>query len=159
MGIYSDNEKIQNAKSKSLPLDFLISRKINKQALKFLSSIFSQHDVLFAYLFGSQAENNLTKLSDVDIAIYFQKNVSSKDRFNKKLTIMTELSSYLKRDDIDIVVLNEAYPLLEHRIIKQGIIIYSSDEKVRIDYEVKAVMRYLDFKPYIEKYTKEVLYG
>jgi hypothetical protein len=60
-----------------------------------------------------------------------------------------------KRDDIDVVILNDAYPLLEHRIIRDGKIIFSIDEKKRIDYEVKAVMRYLDFKPLLEKYTKE----
>jgi len=72
---------------------------------------------------------------------------------------MDELSVLLKRDDIDVVILNDAYPLLEHRIIKEGEVIFSSDEKKRLDYEVKAVMRYLNFKPYIEKYTKDTLYG
>ena len=67
---------------------------------------------------------------------------------------MAELSFIFNKEDIDIVILNDVYPLLGHRIIKQGELIFSIDEKKRIDYEVKTVMKYLDFKPYIEKYTK-----
>ena len=77
----------------------------------------------------------------------------------KLLNVAGALVNSLKRDDIDIVVLNDAYPLLQHRIIKQGEIIFSSDEKKRIDFEIKSVLRYLDFKPLLEKYTKETLYG
>jgi len=124
-----------------------------------VKEIFSKEQVLFAYIFGSQASGNIGKLSDIDIAVYFNENMSKSAMFNRKLRIMAEFSLLLKRDDIDVVILNDAYPLLEHRIIKQGEVIFSSDEKKRIDYEVKAVMRYLDFKPYIEKYTKETLYG
>lgn len=129
---------------------------------KYLSQIrevFLQEQVVFAYLFGSQVSGNIGKLSDIDIAVYFDESLSKSTMFNNKLKIMSKLSLILKRNDIDVVILNDAYPLLEHRIIKQGKVIFSSNEKKRIEYEVKAVLRYLDFKPYIEKYTRETIYG
>lgn len=133
--------------------------KIIEKYLPELKEIFLQHNVIFVYLFGSQVDGNVGKISDIDIAIYIDESLSSSERFTKRLRIMASLSLLIKRDDIDVVVLNDAYSLLEHRIVKQGIVIFSSDEKKRIEYEVKAVMRYLDFKHYLEKYTKETLYG
>lgn len=127
--------------------------------LQKIKEIFLRHKVVFAYLFGSQVKGDIGRLSDVDIALYLDEDLNDSKRFNMKLKIMGELSALFKRDDIDIVILNDAYPLLEHRIIKQGEVIFSEDEKKRVDYEVKAVMRYLDFKPFIEKHTKETLYG
>jgi len=130
-----------------------------KENLENIKKIFLRQNILFAYLFGSQVNGNIGQLSDIDIAVYFADEISASERFNRKLRIAAELSDIFNRDNIDIVVLNDAYPLLEHRIIRDGEMIFSIDEKKRIDYEVKAVMRYLDFKPYIEKYTKETLYG
>ena len=130
----------------------ILSKHINK-----IKTIFNKNSVVFAYLFGSQATKNTGKLSDIDIAVFFSEKIDKDKRFDKKLRIMAELSLLLKRDDIDVVVLNDAYPLLEHRIVKSGVVIFSRDEKKRLDYELKAIMGYLDFKPFIDKYTKETL--
>jgi predicted nucleotidyltransferase len=124
-----------------------------------VSEVLKEEGVLFAYLFGSQASGKTGKLSDIDIAVYFKEDLTPGERFDKKLKIMARLSLLLKRDDIDVVVLNDSYLLMEHRIIKEGKVIFSVDERKRLDYEVRAVMRYLDFKPYLEKHTKEILYG
>lgn len=125
-----------------------------------VNHIFRKYDdVVFVYLFGSQLTGKIGPLSDIDFAVYFNDKLSKFERFDLKLKIAGELSSSLKKDEIDLVILNEAYPLLEHRIVKYGKVIFSRDEKKRIDYEVKAVLRYLDFKPLIEKYVKETLYG
>ncbi len=129
---------------------------------KYLSEIkriLEKHSVIFAYLFGSYATGMRGKLSDLDIAVFLNNELTPEERFGKKLKIMSDISSLLKKDEIDIVILNEAYPLLAHRIIKDGILIFSADEKKRIDYEVRATMGYLDFKPFLEKYTEETLHG
>ena len=132
----------------------MLYENINK-----IKHIFKENKVIFSYLFGSQVNGKKGKLSDIDIAVYLDDNLPEKQRFNKKLSISAGLSGLLKREDIDIVVLNDAFPLLEHRILKYGKIIFSIDEKKRIGYEVRATMRYLDFKPFIDKYTKETIYG
>ncbi len=124
-----------------------------------IEKILRENSVIFAYLFGSYATEIQGRLSDVDIAVFMDKNLSQRERFDKKIRIMSEVSALLKKDEIDVLILNDAYPLLEHRIIKQGKLIFSQDERERINYEVRATMRYLDFKPFIEKYTEETLYG
>lgn len=129
------------------------------KGIKKIKSLFEKEGVIFAYLFGSFVRGDAGKLSDIDVAVYVDEKLNSSERFKKRLKIMAELSFILKRDDVDVVVLNDAYSLLEHRILKEGELIFSRDEKKRIDYEVKAVMRYLDFKPVIERMVRETLDG
>jgi hypothetical protein len=40
--------------------------------------------------------------------------------------------------------------------LKEGLLIFSDNDKMRLEYEVKAVLKYLDWKPYLDKYTQEV---
>jgi predicted nucleotidyltransferase len=112
--------------------------------------------VVFAYLFGSQAKGTAGSLSDIDIAVYFDDEVDTTEYFDLKLEVLGEITDLYKTDEVDLVVLNEAPPLLAHRILKDGLLIFSDNEKVRLAFEVKAVLKYLDWKPYVDKYTKEV---
>jgi len=120
---------------------------------KKLENCLKKNPVIFVYLFGSVAEEKEGVLSDIDIAVYFEERV---DYFNEKIKLLGEIMKILKMDAIDIVVLNISPPLISHRIVKYGKLIYSKDEKKRIEYEVRAVLQYLDWKPFLMKYTKEV---
>jgi len=121
-----------------------------------LARIFKKQKVVFAYLFGSQAKGTAGSLSDIDIAVYFDEEVADDDRFDLRLKVLGELTDLYKTDQVDLVVLNDAPPLLAHRILKEGLRIFSDNEKMRLEYEVKAVLKYLDWKPYLDKYTQEV---
>lgn len=134
-------------------------KDILKNSAKRVHKILSGQEVIFAYLFGSQISVNIGRLSDVDIAVFFKEGLTKSEMFNRKLKIMNGFSFLLKKDDIDVVIINDAYPLLVHRIIMHGKVIFSVDEGKRMDFEIKSVMRYLDFKPYLEKYTRETIYG
>jgi predicted nucleotidyltransferase len=121
-----------------------------------LKEIFKKNRVIFAYLFGSQAKRKVGKLSDIDIAVFLDEKISPQKYFNIKLKLIGEFMDFFKTNDIDVVVLNEAPPLLAHRILKEGKIIFCLNKKKQIEYEVRAIMKYLDWKPYLEKYTQEV---
>jgi len=121
-----------------------------------LAPIFKKQKVVFAYLFGSQAKGTAGSLSDIDIAVYFAEEVVAGERFDVRLGLLGELTDLYKTDRVDLVVLNDAPPLLAHRILKEGLLIFSDDDKMRLEYEVKAVLKYLDWKPYLDKYTQEV---
>ncbi len=122
-----------------------------------LATIFEGHGVVFAYLFGSQATGDVGPLSDIDIAIYFGETVAREQRFDLRLEVLGELTDLFKTDAVDLVVLNDAPPLLTHRIVKDGRLLFSADEGTRLDFETRAVLRYLDWKPYLERYTRQVL--
>ncbi len=105
--------------------------------------------VVALYLFGSVAQGRATQLSDVDIAVLLPR-VNAMDLFKKRLQMIVDLMKILNEDDVDLVVLNEAPPLLCHRIITEGELVYSRDEKERIRFEARKVLEYLDFKPILE---------
>ena len=121
-----------------------------------LTKIFQKQNVVLAYLFGSQAKGKTGPLSDIDIAIYFDESVHDGERFDLRLIVLGELMDLFKTNEVDVVVLNDAPPLLAHRILKEGLLIFSGDDKIRLEFEIKAVLKYLDWKPYLDKYTQEV---
>ena len=45
---------------------------------------------------------------------------------------------------VDLVVLNEAPPLLTHEVIRAGLVIVCRDDDERVDFETRATARYLD---------------
>lgn len=124
--------------------------------LKELEKVFRKNKVVFAYLFGSQANGKTGPMSDIDIAVYFNTKLNSNQRFNQKFRLMADLSGLLKKEEIDIVALNDAYPLLAHRILKYGRLIYCQDIKQEKNYEDRAIGEYLDWQPYLEEQTKQL---
>ena len=60
-------------------------------------------NLVFAYLFGSAAQNNLSQLSDIDIAVFNYKRMDE-SYFEIKCSLYADLCRVLKRNDVDIVV-------------------------------------------------------
>ncbi|MFQ5791802.1 MAG: nucleotidyltransferase domain-containing protein, partial [Acidobacteriota bacterium] len=75
------------------------------------------------------------------------------DYLRRRLDLMVELTSFLKRE-VDIVVLNEAPPLLGHRVIAGGTLILCRDEVFRVRLETRVVAEYVDNLPLHEEYNR-----
>jgi hypothetical protein len=105
--------------------------------------------IVALYLFGSVVQGRATQLSDVDIAVLLP-HASAANLFEKRLQMIVDLMEILNEDDVDLVILNEAPPLLCHRIITEGELVHSCDEKERVRFEARKVLEYLDFKPILE---------
>lgn len=125
--------------------------KYNKEKIE---DIFKEHNIVFAYIFGSQAHDKAGPISDIDIAVYFDDSLVKQERFDLKLRLMARLSDLFEKEDVDIVSLNDAYPLLAHRILKHGKLIYAKSMKQEKDYEDRAIGEYLDWQPYLEEQVK-----
>ncbi|HHW02460.1 MAG TPA: nucleotidyltransferase domain-containing protein [Thermoanaerobacterales bacterium] len=88
-------------------------------------------NILLAAVFGSFVENNfLEKISDIDIAILFENNITLMD----EARIMDDLSGILKFEDIDLLNLNKANFLLRYNAVIKGRIIYEKDRKITEDF-------------------------
>ena len=122
-----------------------------------LATALADQRVVCAYLFGSHVKGTAGPLSDIDVALYFDETVGRDEYFDLRLEILGELIDSLRTDGVDLIVLNDAPPLLAHRILKEGQLLFSTDEKLRIAFEVRAILGYLDWKPYVEKYTQQTL--
>ncbi|VVB90480.1 Uncharacterised protein [uncultured archaeon] len=95
-------------------------------------------------------------MSDVDIGVLVDEKLFKKDRFDLELKLISEIAILIKKNKIDLVVLNEAPLLLAHNIIKNGIIL-KSDETERVKFETKILSMYIDEKYYIKRHTEETL--
>ncbi len=100
------------------------------------------------YLFGSAARGETSKLSDIDVAVLLPEDV--KDYFDTRLQMTLDLMSLLSADKIDLVILNQAPPLLKYQVVTGGKVLHSRDDKARQRFENRAILEYLDFKPILE---------
>ncbi len=114
---------------------------MNSSLIKILKKrLASERGVDFAYLFGSQARNDVGALSDIDIAVHLDNNV---DGFVYRLYLTEEIMKAVGREEIDVVIMNNATTFLCYQIIKDGILL-KDDKKLRLNFEMRIVKGYLD---------------
>jgi predicted nucleotidyltransferase len=109
-----------------------------------------REEVLEAYLFGSAAAGSAQAHSDVDVAVYLREPQPSASAFGYGADLTDALMHALSINS-DVVVLNEAPPLLYHRVLRDGVRILSRDLRATTTREGKALSRYCDFLPQLEK--------
>jgi predicted nucleotidyltransferase len=103
-------------------------------------------EIVFAYLFGSYADDTFSVRSDIDIAVYLAKELNT---FDTKLMIHHQLEIRLQRD-IDLIILNDIrnYNLLQE-ILDNGILIKDSvPQEMRMLYELDKQHEILDFQAF-----------
>lgn len=106
-----------------------------------------RREILVAYLFGSQARKTSTPMSDMDIGLVVDKTQVDNSGYGYRANLCAELMQRARTNDIDVVILNDASPLLAHRVVHDGIMLHSKDEAARISFEVKTLKMYIDTKP------------
>ena len=78
--------------------------------------------IVSVYLFGSRAEGRAHRESDTDIGLLMHRDIlpTRKQRFEASLRIGAELAAAFSDDRLDLVVLNDAPPLIGRRIVTEG---------------------------------------
>lgn len=100
--------------------------------------------LLFGYCFGSQPHGKATVNSDIDLAFYLEPEYMS---FDFQLTLLADCSRALKRDDIDLVILNDLKNLiLAEEIVRNSVLIFDFMTEFRNDYELKVIHNAIDFR-------------
>lgn len=127
---------------------------LTKQQLNKLSK---KYQINTLYLFGSQAKENITKLSDYDFAVLLDDKVKPKEYGQYQINIISELLRFIKTDHIDLVILNnKKLPLLlKYNIIKDGKVLLDKNKNKRIDLEVHTLTSWFDWE-YFEKMWGEI---
>ena len=114
-----------------------------------LKEYFQKHpEIEVAYIFGSIVQGRTSVFSDIDIAIILDnQQVNEKSyRYGYKAEILTDLIKVLKTNNVDLVILNEANSLLRHRVLYFGNLVYSRNEKKRIQFQIDTINKYNDFR-------------
>lgn len=118
-----------------------------------------QYPVALAYLFGSQARGGTTPFSDVDVAVYLARPDDGPDRAERVqmyLPLLAELRQITPK--ADLIYINDASPLLGHRIVRDGKLLYARDEKLRVALEARLLQRYFDHQVFYavrERYLRQ----
>lgn len=112
-----------------------------------LSAALDRPPVVSGLLFGSQARGTAGPLSDVDVAVWFEPGSTASERFQAQIEVTSAAADALATGEVQVVVLNEATPLLRHRAMRDGIRLLDRDRKTRIRLETRAMLEYLDTAP------------
>lgn len=100
------------------------------------------------YLFGSQARGRPWAESDVDLAVLLGPEVSRQQYGKIRAQLIGELMSVFESNNVDVVILNEAPPLLTYEgVIRGGWLLLEKDRLARIRFEVRAFQEYVDTAP------------
>ncbi len=113
--------------------------------------------VELAYLFGSAAKGKHNKLSDIDIGVYLSENLSQKEKNQKRLELIAGLTTLLKSDKVDLVVMNGASAAVNFEIIKANAPIFVRNRELKLDVEQRIMSSYLDRKFHEERLNKAFL--
>jgi len=145
--------RVSNHRELNYLLKILVEYIMEKTKLEKLKKLLNKEKgVRIAYLFGSFATAKETKLSDVDIGILFERSLSKREKFNLQLKLINEIAGILKKEEIDLVDMDNASILLKYNIIKEGYVLKDNKERAKI--EAKILSDYLDMKYYFDRHTK-----
>jgi uncharacterized protein len=114
-------------------------------------------DVSLVFLFGSIAAGRSHRKSDVDIAILF-KPPPGVDRSEDISDMAGRLSALLGKE-VDLVQLDRASPVLKMQVLKNGVLVYSSDKGHFYRFQMDTVNQYDDLKRVREECEKGILKG
>jgi predicted nucleotidyltransferase len=87
---------------------------------RLLEAIEARPEVVFAVLFGSRADGRARPDSDWDIGVYVDDTLDATARFQLRRELATALEPALQ---VDVVVLNDAPPLLGHRALAGQLVV------------------------------------
>jgi predicted nucleotidyltransferase len=108
-------------------------------------------EILDAYLFGSLSRGPGQPHSDVDVAVYIDRERVADTPFGYAAELTTILSTAVGSDAVDVIVLNDAPPLLYHRVLRDGARLLARDLPATTTREGRALSRYCDFLPQMRK--------
>ena len=92
-------------------------------------------DILFALLFGSAARGEQRPNSDLDVGVYVDERLVTRERFHVRLSVAAALEDL---GQPDVIVLNDAPPLLAHRAL-QGKPILTRDKSAYVRFFVRTL--------------------
>ncbi|NLT06657.1 MAG: nucleotidyltransferase domain-containing protein [Solirubrobacterales bacterium] len=116
-----------------------------------LASALDRDGVAAAYVFGSQARGEAGPLSDVDVAVWAAPGMLPRDRFELRMRLTSAATRALAGERVDLVVLDDASPLLRQRAWRDGRLLIDRDPVTRVRDEARALVEFLDTKPLREQ--------
>ena len=137
------------------PKIFHLSQAKRQQFGRRLAELLRDRDeIVFAYLYGSFAEN--LPFHDIDLGIYTL-GIKQEESTSYSLALSQGLSKEVQIP-VDVRVLNSAPVLFVYHVIR-GHLIFDRNEELRAHMVEQVVQKYLDLEPMIYRGIKEAFGG
>ena len=113
-----------------------------------LTKVLKQYpEIIAVYLFGSYANDQMTSFSDIDIAILVDKLKNDKKKMlDFDFLVEADLIHNLPGYKFDVRNLNQAPVLVQGKIITEGRLLFTKDQRKLSEFEEYIILRYLDFR-------------
>lgn len=117
--------------------------KIDQDKLNNLSLEFG---LSFVALFGSRAKEKKSFKGDFDFAV-LTKDILGDE---KELELISRFSQILKSNNVDVVTLNFASPLLQYEVAREAVLLYERIPGSFDDFRSLAIRKWNDNKKFID---------
>src|SRR5258708_39379336 len=116
-----------------------------------IADLASKHKLLMEVLFGSQVTDRIHPNSDIDIAVMPDR------QWNLNVDeLCGELTAVFGTNNVDLAVLTHAHPLLWWQVARDGILVYSRNERDWPLFKTRAMKSYSDFARFEKYWVKHV---
>ncbi len=113
-----------------------------------------KEDVVFAYLFGSFIDPEMSVFRDIDLGIFISP-FSTNKAFELEIELSEEIRKAINRSyPVDVLVINNLNPLFARKIIT-GELLFTKDKRLWIDFVVNTSMKADDMAPLFYQTFKE----
>lgn len=125
------------------------TKKIIHMSKDLLDKLVNKYKITLIVLFGSYAEGKVREDSDIDIGIYLEDKISVKEETN----LIEDMVHAFKRDNIDLVILNTASPVLRFEVVRNGKLLFERTPGDFLQFKLLSMKRYWEY-PRFQKYSK-----
>jgi len=132
--------------------------KVNK-VFPDIAKVFAKYGskIVVAYVFGSFKRGEIRPLSDIDLAVLLDRNLSKTERLEIQIELFDDLIEFLGTDEIDLIILNDVPLSMQYGVLKDKKILYYSDKEKLVDFETEVVKKYLEIKPLRDEFNREFI--
>lgn len=122
---------------------------------KIKKPLISRSEIIFSYIHGSFLDK--FPFQDIDIALYVdQKKISSQQAFDYSFQLSLDLSKQTGFE-LDIQIMNYAPLGFQHSVLKNGKLLFSKDENLRLNLIESTSLEYIDFFELSLQYIRDIV--
>ena len=106
-----------------------------------------------AWLFGSHCAGRSHRESDLDVAVLLShaRYSDPRARFDARIRITSDIIGLLHRNEIDLVVLNDAPPRFARLVVLEGRRIHRADAEAEHAFRRDVQLRAADLAPFLDR--------
>lgn len=135
-----------------------MNREIPESLTRYFAEL-ADPAVVSAYLFGSYAEGREHRESDVDVGVLLDWSLcpTARERFDRRVDLISDLMAALRRNEVDAVILNDAPPLLGRKIVTAGQRVFTAERRKDLDFVRDVQLRAADLEPWLQRMAQRKL--